>query len=80
MAKKTLAENAVIDFQITLEALKKITRWDDKELAEELGCTEQTIRNMRKDPLSVGGRWILLVNRHFLEAESERNGYRPYAR
>ena len=80
MAKKTLAENAVIDFQIKLEALKKITGWDDDELAEEIGCTAQTIRNMRRDPLSVDGKWILLISRHYLEADRERNGYTSYVR
>ena len=80
MAKKTLAENAAIDFKNQLDELQNITDWKDKELAEVLGCTDRTITNMRKDPFSVAGEWILKVQRHLLEADMDRNGYKRYAR
>lgn len=69
---KSIADNAKIDFQISLDSLKRIRGYDDQELADMLGCSRKTIVNMRKDPFSVSGRWILMVQGYLNKENTKR--------
>ena len=69
---KSLVENAIIDFRCELHKLKTILGYDDKQLAKYLGCSESTIEKLRWDPMSVSGRYILMVQVH-LDQEPRTN-------
>lgn len=75
MGKKTLSENAIIDFQNCLASYKNITGKTDEELAKDLGCSAQTISNARKNPFKASGYTILMIYEHWLKAENERRIY-----
>ncbi len=69
---KTIVENSVISFKIALESYKCIKGYSDEQLAEDLGCSTQTVSNLRKDPFSVSGRYILLLLEKLKMAEKRR--------
>lgn len=69
---KSIAENAKIDFVIKLNGLKTMKGFNsDDELAKFLDCSRRTISNMRSDPFSVSGKYILMVQGYF-DKENER--------
>ncbi|WP_455649077.1 hypothetical protein [Enterocloster citroniae] len=61
----------VVDFKIDLYALKEYKGWTDAELGKQLGVTDRTIMNMRKDPCSVNGGFILRVQDMLKEAKEK---------
>ena len=68
---RTLSENAKLDFLIKLEGLKHMIGRGDRGLAEKLGCSAKTVSNMRADPFSVSGKYILMVQALY-NKENER--------
>lgn len=72
---KSLTENAKIDFLIKLDALKRITGSDDNDIAKLLGCSLKTVGNMRSDPFSTSGRYILMVQAYYDREERRRKDY-----
>lgn len=69
---KSLVENAIIDFRCELHKLKMILGYDDKQLAKYLGCSESTIEKLRRDPMGVSGRYILMVQAHLAQEDMKR--------
>lgn len=69
---KTTLENAAISFRVALNDLKAITGKNNKEVAELIGCSAQTISNAYNDPLSASGRIILLIQEHLKKEERKR--------
>jgi hypothetical protein len=69
---KSLVENAIIDFRCELHKLKTILGYDDKQLAKYLGCSESTIEKLRRDPMGVSGRYILMVQAHLVQEDLKR--------
>ncbi len=69
---KTIAENSAINFKIALESYKCIKGYSDEQLAEDLGCSTKTVSNLRKDPLSGSGRYILPLLEKLKIAERNR--------
>lgn len=69
---KTLVENAQITFRQQLASLQAITGLDNKGLAELLGCDVATVSHLRNRPLTVSGRYILLVQEHLRREEMRR--------
>ena len=57
------------DFRLQLESVKIRKGWTDEDLAKRLGVTERTIGNMRRDPFSVRGQFVLTVQALAKEAE-----------
>lgn len=49
------------DFRLQLEAVKIRKNWTDEELARYLGASRATISNMKANPFSVRGQYILMV-------------------
>ncbi len=74
MAKKSLIENAIIDFRCDFNKLKEILGYNDKQLAKYLGCSESTIGKLRREPFNVSGRYILLVQAHLSAEDRKRRG------
>lgn len=73
---KSLVENAIIDFRCDLNKLKEILGYSDNELAKYLGCSTSTVEKMRKEPLNVSGKYILLVQAHLAAENRKRfDGY-----
>lgn len=68
---KSIGENAAIDFRIAIDSYKHIKGFDDARLAEELGCSAQTISDMRKDPLK-GTRGYALILLQKLKIEEKK--------
>lgn len=69
---KSLIDNAIINFRCDFHKLKEILGFDDKKLAEYLGCSESTIGKLRREPMNVSGKYILLVQAHLAQEESKR--------
>lgn len=69
---KSLVENAIIDFRCDFNKLKEILGYNDKELAKYLGCSESTIVKLRREPLNVSGKYILLVQAHLAVEDTKR--------
>ncbi len=69
---KTLLQNAVIDFQNQLACLKNITGYNDKKLAEYIGCSERTLSKMRRSPLEVSGKYILFTQALLAKEDARR--------
>lgn len=69
---KSLVENAIIDFRCDFHKLKEILGYDDNQLAKYLGCSESTIGKLRKEPMNVSGRYILLVQAHLAIEDAKR--------
>ena len=51
----------IIEFQITLDGVKRYSGWTDAELAKKLGVSERTLGNLRSDPCAASGGLILRV-------------------
>ena len=66
---KTLAEDAMDDFKVTIEALLIRKGWTADQLADRLGCSTKTVSLLRNDPSKVRGHWILIVNKYYRELE-----------
>ena len=60
-----------VDFKIDLNALKEYKGWTDVELGKQLGVTDRTVMNMRKNPCSVNGGLILRVQDMLKEAKEK---------
>ena len=60
-----------VDFKIDLYALKEYKGWTDVELGTQLGVTDRTVMNMRKNPCSVNGGLILRVQDMLKEAKEK---------
>ena len=56
-----------IEFQITLDGVKRYSGWTDAELAKKLGVSERTLGNLRSDPCAASGGLILRVQYMLLE-------------
>lgn len=69
---KSLVENAIIDFRCDFNKLKEILGYNDKELAKYLGCSTSTIEKLRREPLNVSGKYILLVQAHLAVEDMKR--------
>lgn len=69
---KSILENSEIDFRIALDSYEHIRGFNDTQLAEELGCSVQTVRALRKNPLSGSGRYILPLLQRLKIAERRR--------
>jgi hypothetical protein len=69
---KSLVENAIIDFRCDFNKLKEILGCNDKELARYLGCSTSTIEKLRREPLNVSGKYILLVQAHLAVEDMKR--------
>ena len=59
------------DFRLQMEAVKIRRNWTDEEIAKRLGCSTRTLSNMRDDPFSVRGQYILVIQALAKEAERE---------
>ena len=53
---KSLTDNAIINFRCDFHRLKEILGYDDKQLAKYLGCSESTVRKLRREPMNVSGK------------------------
>ena len=62
----------VIEFQITLDGIKRYTGWGDEEVAKRLNITARTLRSIRKDPASAKGITILQAQ-HMLKELRRKN-------
>lgn len=71
---KSLTDNAIINFRCDFNKLKEILGYDDKRLAAYLGCSESTIRKIRREPFNVSGKYILLVQAHLAQEDAKRWG------
>lgn len=49
---KSVTENSAISFRIAMDSYKNIRGFTNKQLAEDLGCSEQTISNLHNNPLA----------------------------
>ena len=74
LATKSLTDNAIINFRCDFHRLKEILGYDDKQLAKYLGCSESTIRKLRREPMNVSGKYILLVQAHLAQEDGKRWG------
>ena len=72
---KSLAENARIDFVRKLEALRVTRNLDNEGLAKLLGCSVRTLSNIRSDPFSVKGKYILMTQAYLEQADRRRHDY-----
>lgn len=68
----TEVEMAMEMFQKQMDDLKRMKKWRTKDLAERLQCDERTVQRMRSDPLTAGGRKILMVQGMLLMEEAKR--------
>ena len=59
------------DFRLQLERVKIRRNWTDAELAKYLGVSRATICNMRSDPFTARGQYILTVQALAREAEGK---------
>ena len=57
----TEVEMAIEMFQSQMDDLKRMKNWKTKDIADRLDCDERTVQRMRSDPLTAGGRKILMV-------------------
>ena len=69
---KSLIENAIIDFRNQMSQLKNITGMSDDELADLLDCSTRTVTNLRANPLSCSGEYILKVQAYLKREDSKR--------
>lgn len=69
---KSIVENAEISFRMQFSNLKDITGMDNSELADLLGCSRSTVSKIYSDPLSVNGKYILLVQEYLKREERKR--------
>lgn len=71
---KSLTDNAIINFRCDFHRLKEILGYDDKQLAKYLGYSESTIGKLRREPMNVSGKYILLVQAHLAQEDAKRWG------
>ena len=69
---KSITENSAISFRIAMDSYKNIRGFSNKQLAEDLGCSEQTISNLHNNPLAGSGRYILPLLEKLKMAERSR--------
>lgn len=69
---KSIVENAEISFRKDFASYKAITGKSNAEIAKMLGCSENTVSRMYNDPLSVVGRYILMIQEHLRREERKR--------
>lgn len=62
---------SLIEFRITLYALKEYKGWTDEDIAKRIGTTDRTIRRMRHDPYAASGAHILKVQELLEDAKKD---------
>lgn len=66
----TFDERTKASFNAALHKLLKLKGWHYKQLAERLNCSERTIVNIAKNPLSVSGGYTERIRQLLLEEET----------
>lgn len=69
------SKSATVRFRNEMDCLMNYMDLDNAGLAKLLGCSLPTICNMRSDPLSVSGKYILMVQEYL---RRERKKYEEY--
>lgn len=69
---KTVVENAEITFRQQFASYKAITNKSNKDIAEMLGCSLQTVSNMYAHPFTVCGKYILLIQEYLKKEQRKR--------
>lgn len=68
---KTVTQTAQINFRADISRLKALTGMNNIELGKLLGCSDQTISNIYKNPLTASGKYVLLIQEYLRREEKK---------
>lgn len=68
---KTVTQTAQISFRADISRLKALTGMNNIELGKLLGCSDQTISNIYKNPLTASGKYVLLIQEYLRREEKK---------